>query len=200
MFRCSLLFVPKWANKNLQILVTQTFKKSAVRYIIWPAQENLIEEHTEPERIKRRIDKAPKNTTHQNTLKKMKSLIFLLFTMAISSSCYSLISGFPSHKADISHKSAEHPHNEVNPIQAARPTENTMKLTNSIKATDAPLLRTNKKTSLKKRFRRSYGYSTKCIPVEKMKCRMFNVNNLKKEFCIKFIKFLCTALDWIVRW
>ena len=47
----------------------------------------------------------------------------------------------------------------------------------------------------KRRYRRSFGYKTKCIPMKMKKCQMFKVNGLVKEYCVTYATVLCTALD-----
>ena len=47
----------------------------------------------------------------------------------------------------------------------------------------------------KRRFRRSFGYKTQCIPVEKVKCKVFNVDGMVKNFCLTYTELICTALD-----
>ena len=47
----------------------------------------------------------------------------------------------------------------------------------------------------KRRFRRSFGYKTQCIPEEKVKCKVFNVDGMVKNFCIMHTELSCTALD-----
>ena len=47
----------------------------------------------------------------------------------------------------------------------------------------------------KRRYRRSFGYRTKCIPMKMKKCLMFKVNGLVKDYCVMYATVLCTALD-----
>ena len=47
----------------------------------------------------------------------------------------------------------------------------------------------------RRRFRRSFGYRTQCMPVMKMKCKVFKIGNLKKTFCVEYLQLECVALD-----
>ena len=138
----------------------------------------------------------------------MDSKFFLLLSMAIS--CGNIISARPL-QADTIHENVP---NETN-LGAVTPTKSsvsttsnrrtdsleiTTTITNTNKNTEATLknTNTNTETPLKKRFRRSYGYRTQCIPVEKTKCQVFRVNNIEKNFCVMYTEYICTALDWTI--
>ena len=54
-------------------------------------------------------------------------------------------------------------------------------------STKSPLMR--------RRYRRSFGYKTKCIPMKMKQCRVFNVNGLLKNYCVTYSAVVCTALD-----
>ena len=137
----------------------------------------------------------------------MKSINFILLAIVIS---WGEISAFTLQKFDITSKNTDGLTSEVNPTTTAKSTGNLMpstsgtdkifKVTNTSPSTNngkAPLKSTSKngEAPLKKRFRRSYGYKTQCIPVLKTKCRVFRVNNIEKNFCIKCTDYICTALD-----
>ena len=47
----------------------------------------------------------------------------------------------------------------------------------------------------KRRYRRGFGYKTKCIPMKMKKCQIFKVNGLVKDYCIMYATVMCTALD-----
>ena len=138
----------------------------------------------------------------------MESTFFLLLlSMAIS--CGNIISARPLQQADMIHENVT---NEVNlgavtakkpsvPTTANRSTESleiTMTNPTTNKYREAPLQNTGKNTESstpQRRTRRSYGYRTQCIPVEKTKCQVFRVNNAEKNFCVMYTEYICTALD-----
>ena len=130
----------------------------------------------------------------------MESVILLL---AIVISCGGIISAFPLQQADMSHENEDGlPSGGVNPAMAVKSTEELMQpinnAENTIKVTDSPSPRTHKNGKAppkQKRFRRSFGIKTKCIPVEKIKCQTFKVKNIEKNFCVKYTEYICTALD-----
>ena len=54
----------------------------------------------------------------------------------------------------------------------------------------------DKMNKQRQRYRRSFAIPSKCIPVQKMKCKMFQVGMIKKSFCLSYAQLECTALDW----
>lgn len=60
-----------------------------------------------------------------------------------------------------------------------------------IKKSEVP----TKSLMTKRRYRRSFGYKTKCIPMKMKKCQIFKVNGLVKDYCVTYGTVLCTALD-----
>ena len=126
----------------------------------------------------------------------MKSINFILLAIVIS---WGEISAFTLQKFDITSKNTDGLTSEVDPTMAAKSTGNLMSPTSHTdnKNGKTPLKSTSKngKAILKKRFRRSFGYKTQCIPVLKTKCQVFRVNKLEKNFCVKYTEYYCTALD-----
>ena len=56
----------------------------------------------------------------------------------------------------------------------------------------------SKQQKQQRRFRRSFGYKTQCLPVKKIRCKAFTVGRIKKNFCLEYVQIVCTALDWLV--
>ena len=71
---------------------------------------------------------------------------------------------------------------EVRGLHHQFPTKSLLKFPNT-----SPLMR--------RRYRRSFGYKTKCIPMKMKQCRIFNVNGLLKNYCVTYSAMVCTALD-----
>ena len=129
----------------------------------------------------------------------MESVIFLLLAMAIS--CGSFISASPLQQADMIHKNGDKLLSEANLAMTATKSSGNLISPPSkssiveVANTSPPSINKNVEAPQQKRFRRSYGYRTQCIPVEKMKCQIFKVNNIEKNFCVMYTEYICTALD-----
>ena len=46
-----------------------------------------------------------------------------------------------------------------------------------------------------RRYRRSFGTKSICIPKQKKNCTPFTYGGISKNFCVKYTEIICTALD-----
>ena len=129
----------------------------------------------------------------------MESIFFLLFIMAISSG--KTIPLWLAAGTTASASAANDNMGVDQPIISTRTNEDAMTTTAnpSNKATKvSPIMKEKsgkKSYVMKQRFRRSFGFKSKCIPEEKKKCWIFHHRGLKKIFCLMYTDTVCLALD-----
>ena len=123
----------------------------------------------------------------------MKSLIFLLLTLFIT---LEDVQSTPLFQSKGQQHGKYHPDSLQRSLGYSSPCPLHAISTNPL-SIDEINCRSSSSKELKqrRRFRRSFGYKTKCFLLKKRVCKAFKVDGITKNFCLQYDEIVCTALD-----